>query len=62
MLQVDNEIKKLNCIENGFQTVEWTYRGFNKKFYFNPGLYDDNSDHDNKKTESPQQLHTENLK
>jgi len=33
----------MNCIINGFQTVEWSYRGFNKKFFFNPGLYDDNS-------------------
>ncbi|XP_050537561.1 caspase-1-like isoform X2 [Daktulosphaira vitifoliae] len=41
MGMVDTEIKKLNSIEYGFQTVEWKYRGFSKKFYFNPGLYDD---------------------
>lgn len=44
------EIKQLNSLIHGFQTVEWTYRGFNKKFYFNPGLYDDNSDGDISKT------------
>jgi len=43
---VDIQIKKLNSVEHGFQTVEWSSRGFNKKFYFNPGLYDDNSEHD----------------
>lgn len=52
ILQVDTEIKKLNSVEHGFQTVEWTNRGFNKMFYFNPGLYNDNSDDNNSKTTS----------
>uniref|UniRef100_A0A2S2PQ57 Caspase-2 n=1 Tax=Schizaphis graminum TaxID=13262 RepID=A0A2S2PQ57_SCHGA len=38
---VDIELEKLNSMERGFQTVEWICRGFNKFFYFNPGLYDD---------------------
>jgi len=46
MKMVDMEIRNLNSIQHGFQTVEWTYRGFNKKFYFNPGLYNDSSDND----------------
>jgi len=36
----------------GYQTTEWTYRGFYKKFYFNPGIYDNNSDHDHSITSS----------
>lgn len=42
---MDIELDKLSSFEHGSQTAEWSYRGF-KKFYFNPGLYDDNSDND----------------
>ncbi|KAF0755268.1 caspase-2-like [Aphis craccivora] len=45
MQLVDIELEKLNSIERGFQTVEWVFRNVNKFFYFNPGLYDDNSNH-----------------
>ncbi|XP_050422334.1 caspase-3-like [Adelges cooleyi] len=41
MMMVDSEVKTFNCAKYGFQTVEWKFSGFNKKFYFNPGLYDD---------------------
>ncbi|XP_022177870.1 caspase-3-like [Myzus persicae] len=44
MLMVDYEVEKLNSVHHGFQTVEWSFRGFNKRFFFNPGVYGDNSD------------------
>ncbi|VVC43788.1 Peptidase C14, p20 domain,Peptidase C14A, caspase catalytic domain,CARD domain,Caspase-like [Cinara cedri] len=50
MKMVDIEIRNLNCEMNGFQTPEWSNRGFNKKFYFNPGLYDDNSEQSTSQT------------
>jgi len=50
--KVDKEIENLNSIHHGFQTVEWTYRGFNKWFFFNPGVYQDNSNTDTVKTTS----------
>jgi len=44
---VDIELDQLcSVVQQGFQTVEWSCRGFNKHFYFNPGRYDDNSDKD----------------
>lgn len=49
------QVKKLNSVVHGFQTVEWTSRGFNKKFYFNPGLYDDNADHGTSDTNATNQ-------
>lgn len=52
------EIKHLNSVQHGFQTVEWTYRGFNKKFYFNPGLYDDNCDYNASKAISVKPVNT----
>ncbi|XP_060839944.1 caspase-3-like isoform X1 [Rhopalosiphum padi] len=52
MLIVDSEVQKLSSTQHGSQTVEWLCRGFNKRFYFNPGLYDDNSDHDSSITTS----------
>lgn len=44
MRMVDTEIEKLNSVHYGFQTLEWSFRGFNKWFYFNPGMYYDNTD------------------
>ncbi|KAL5239178.1 hypothetical protein ACI65C_006588 [Semiaphis heraclei] len=45
MCLVDIELDQLcSVVQHGFQTVEWSCRGFNKHFYFNPGRYDDNSD------------------
>ncbi|KAL5239320.1 hypothetical protein ACI65C_006730 [Semiaphis heraclei] len=47
MCLVDIELDQLcSVVQHGFQTVEWSCRGFNKHFYFNPGRYDDNSDND----------------
>lgn len=43
---MDYEIEKLNSVPHGFQTVEWCFRGFNKWFFFNPGVYRDNSNPD----------------
>jgi len=42
---VDIELDQLGSV-HGFQTVEWSCRGFNKHFYFNPGHIDNNSDND----------------
>jgi len=47
---VDKEIENLNSVHHGFQTVEWSFRGFNKWFFFNPGVYRDNSNPDIVKT------------
>ncbi|XP_025197088.1 caspase-1-like [Melanaphis sacchari] len=52
MLIVDSEVEKLSSTLYGYQTLEWSSRGFNKRFFFNPGLYDDNSDHDSSITTS----------
>lgn len=52
MLMVDKEIENLNSIHHGFQTVEWSFRGFNKWLFFNPGVYQDNSNPDNVMTTS----------
>ncbi|XP_060862115.1 caspase-3-like [Metopolophium dirhodum] len=52
MLMVDKEIENLNSIHHGFQTVEWSFRGFNKWFFFNPGVYQDNSKPDTVMTTS----------
>ncbi|CAH1725817.1 caspase-1-like [Aphis gossypii] len=52
MLIVDAEVEKLSSTQYGYQTLEWSSRGFNKRFFFNPGLYDDNSDHDSSITTS----------
>ena len=37
--QVDMQIKEWTGQKNGKQTLEITRRGFNHKFYFNPGLW-----------------------
>ncbi|XP_060858825.1 caspase-3-like [Metopolophium dirhodum] len=44
MCLVDIKLDELSRIDHRSQTAEWSFRGFRKKFYFNPGLYEDNSD------------------
>lgn len=37
--QVDEQIRHWTGTRNGKQTLEIIKRGFNRKFYFNPGLW-----------------------
>ncbi|KAL4105139.1 hypothetical protein QTP88_020411 [Uroleucon formosanum] len=44
MSLVDIKLDELSNVDHRSQTAEWSFRGFKKIFYFNPGLYEDNPD------------------
>lgn len=41
---MDIKLDELSNVDHRSQTAEWSFRGFKKIFYFNPGLYEDNPD------------------
>ncbi|XP_016656485.1 caspase-2-like [Acyrthosiphon pisum] len=44
MCLVDIKLDELSSIDHRSQTAEWSFRGFRKRFFFNPGVYEDNPD------------------